>query len=66
MSARVPLSEITQILAELAANAVGDELEILVADDLRLNGQPIPFDLGIAIVIDAALGEATCPRSNRG
>lgn len=58
---RAPLSEVAQIVADLKANTGGQELEVFVADDLRVNGEPVPFDVGIAIVMDTALGEGYFP-----
>lgn len=58
---RVPLAEVTQILADLKANAGGEALEVYVGNELVVNDEPVPFDVGIAIVMDAALGEGYFP-----
>ncbi len=58
---RGPLKEVTQIVADLKANVGGQELEIFVGDELVLNGDPVPFDAAMAIVMDAALGEGYVP-----
>ena len=58
---RGPLIEVTQVVADLKANAGGKELEIFVANELVLNGDPVTFDVGMAIVMDAAVGEGYIP-----
>ena len=56
-----PLVSVEHILAEARALAGGAALELLVANDLTLKGEPVPFDVGITIAMDGVLGLGYAP-----
>jgi len=53
---RAPLNEIGQILADVRALSGDETLELFIADELTYKSQPVRFDVGMAIVLDAVLG----------
>ncbi len=49
-------SWVPQMQADTKAIAGAERLEFLVVDSLTFEGQPISFNVGIAISVDAVLG----------
>ena len=56
-----PLVSVEHILAEARALAGGAVLELLVANELTVNGQSVPFDVGITIAMDGVLALGYAP-----
>lgn len=57
----LPLVAVEHILAEAKALAGGAALELLVANELTLKGQPVSFDVGITIAMDGVLALGYAP-----
>lgn len=55
---RQPLGDIDQLLADARSQVRGDEIELLVGTELRRDSEPVPYDLGMSLIVDemAALG----------
>ena len=53
-----PLVDIQQVFAEASvlARSKPVDFDVLVASDLKVGDQHVPFDAGIAIIIDKILG----------
>jgi len=58
---RRPLKEVEQLLVDATVHAGEDVLTMLVANELVFQGQQVPFDVGITIVMDHVLGLGYAP-----
>lgn len=58
---RKSLSDVEQVLADAKALSSADQLRLLVADDLVLRGESIPFDVGITLITDKVLAMGYVP-----
>jgi hypothetical protein len=55
---RQPLGDIDQLIADARSQSRDQEIELLVAHDLRRDNEPVPSEIGMSIIVDeiAALG----------
>ncbi len=53
---RQPMGDMEQLMADARAQSTGDEIELLVRNELSQRDTPLPFDVGITIVADFVMG----------